>query len=94
MIKPVEAVANVNDFSKYIDSSASVSLLPMKSVGAQAVYDPQHSLSNEQGYVFKPDINIAAEMVTLNEATRAYEANVKAFNTYREMGAKAMEIGK
>ena len=92
--KPMQAVALTNDFSLLIKNGVNVELAPVVDAKAKAVFKPEHSLANEQGYIYKQNINIANEMVNLNEATRAYEANVKAFNTYREMGAKALEIGK
>ncbi|ODB37098.1 hypothetical protein BB427_13960 [Pseudoalteromonas sp. BMB] len=60
----------------------------------RAMYKPEHALANDQGYVFTPEINLATEMLNLNTATRAYEANVKAFNAYKSMSSKALEIGK
>lgn len=93
-VRPVFASPSIANFSTLIDQDSSVSLLPVDSAGVKTVYKPEHALSNDEGYIFKPDINIASEMVNLNQATRAYEASVKAFNTYKEMGAKALEIGK
>ena len=92
--QPLQALTNLNDFSALIGENTKVDLAPIKDAGVKALYKPEHAMANEQGYIFKPNINVASEMLILNEATRAYEANVKAFNTYREMSAKAMEIGK
>ena len=61
---------------------------------AKAVYQPEHPLANEQGFIYLPDIDLAHEMVTLSSAKRAYEANIKIYNSYKEMSAKALEIGK
>lgn len=58
------------------------------------LYQPDHPLADMQGMVYQPDINMVSEMLQLNMATRAYEANVRAFNASKEMNAKAMEIGK
>ena len=60
----------------------------------RALYKPEHALANSHGYIFTPEINIATEILNLNSATRAYEANVKAFNAYKSMSSKALEIGK
>jgi|JI7StandDraft_1071085.scaffolds.fasta_scaffold02485_12 flagellar basal-body rod protein FlgC len=58
------------------------------------LYQPDHPLADIQGMVYQPDVNMVSEMLQLNMATRAYEANVRAFNASKEMNAKAMEIGK
>lgn len=58
------------------------------------VYDPGHPDANPDGYVYYPNINIVNEMVNLMEAGRAYEANVTAFNTARDMFKAALSIGR
>ena len=58
------------------------------------VYDPSHPDANEEGYVSYPNVNMVNEMVNLMEAGRAYEANVTAFNTAKEMFKAALSIGK
>jgi len=50
-------------------------------------------MADENGYVAKPNINVALEMVHMIDATRAYEANVAVFNASKNMAAKALQIG-
>jgi len=57
------------------------------------VFDPDHPDADERGYVRYPYINTVAEMIVLIEATRAYEANVKAMNAAKSMALRALEIG-
>lgn len=63
-------------------------------VKSKAVYDPSHALANAQGFIFMPNMDLASEMLTLSSAKRAYEANVKVYNSYKEMSSKALTIGK
>lgn len=58
------------------------------------VYEPDHPLSDENGYVAYPNINVANEIVDMMTASRAYQANVTAFSAARNMFIKALEIGK
>lgn len=58
------------------------------------VYDPSHPDSDNDGYVFMPNVNILDEMADMIVATRAYEANVSAINSEKSMFLKALEIGK
>ena len=58
------------------------------------VYDPTHPDADEEGYVTYPNVNIVTEMTDLIDASRAYEANVTAFNATKAMIMKALEIGK
>ncbi len=58
------------------------------------VYDPTHPDSDNEGYVTLPNVNIVQEMTDLIDATRAYEANVTAFNATKNMALKGLEVGK
>ena len=56
------------------------------------VYDPTHPDADEFGYVEMPNINVVTEMVDMIGAQRAYEANVTAIKTTKDMAQKALEI--
>ncbi|MBO5227980.1 MAG: flagellar basal body rod protein FlgC [Lachnospiraceae bacterium] len=58
------------------------------------VYDPAHPDADEDGYVTYPNVNIITEMTDLIDATRAYEANITAFNASKTMALKGLELGK
>lgn len=58
------------------------------------VYDPSHPDADEEGYVSYPNVNIVQEMTDMIDATRAYEANITAFNATKSMAMKGLEIGK
>ena len=58
------------------------------------VYDPGHPDANAEGYVAYPNVNTVNEMVDLISATRAYEANITAFNATKSMALQALNIGK
>lgn len=58
------------------------------------VYDPVHPDANENGYVAKPNVEIAREMVDITSATRSYEANVSALQASKNMLLKSLEIGR
>ncbi len=58
------------------------------------VFDPQNPDANPDGYVAKPNINLANEIVDSIAASRAYEANVTIFNAAKSMAVKALTIGR
>jgi flagellar basal-body rod protein FlgC len=58
------------------------------------VYNPNHPDADEEGYVMLPNVNTAQEMIDMLGASRAYEANVTAFNATKTMALKALEIGR
>jgi flagellar basal-body rod protein FlgC len=55
-------------------------------------YDPSHPDANADGYVAYPNINPVVEMSDLIEATKAYQANVAAFNSVKGMATSAIGI--
>lgn len=59
-----------------------------------SVYNPTHPDADENGYVKMPNVNTVDEMTNMISASRAYEANVTAFNNMKAMLGKALEIGK
>ena len=58
------------------------------------VYDPSHPDADEEGYVTYPNVNSVTEMTNLIDASRAYEANVTAFNATKAMALKGLEVGR
>lgn len=58
------------------------------------VYNPSHPDADENGYVMMPNVETTTEMVDIIEASRAYQANVTAFNAMKLMASKAFDIGK
>lgn len=57
-------------------------------------YDPSNPDANEEGYVEMPNVDVVQEMVDMMSAYRAYEANITALNTFKDMAVKTLEIGR
>ena len=55
---------------------------------------PESPDADADGNVWVTNVNPVSEMVDMMGATRAYEANVKAFNAAKSMAKSALEIGK
>ena len=60
----------------------------------KTIYDPTNPDANADGYVMMPNVDVSKEMIDLLAASRAYEANVTAFNTGKSMMLKALEVGR
>ena len=60
---------------------------------SQAVYDPTHPLADEEGRVWRPVVDIAAQMTDLILAGRAYSMNIQVLQHGREAYEAAMRIG-
>ena len=57
-------------------------------------YEPNHPDANANGYVAYPNVNPVIEMSNLIEATRAYQANVSAFQSAKSIAQSAIDILK
>jgi flagellar basal-body rod protein FlgC len=58
------------------------------------VYDPGHPDANAQGYVRMPNVDTVSEMVDLIDSSRAYEANVTAMQSTKQMLTKTLDLLK
>lgn len=56
------------------------------------IYDPGHPDANAEGYVTMPNVTLPHEMVDLVTSSRAYEANLKAMETFRQMAEQALSL--
>ncbi len=84
--KPV-ALLNTNNIlhaqgREYVDPAQEVRM----------IYDPAHPDANEEGFVAMPNVDPLIEMVEMMTAARAYEANLSAIKTVKEITKKALEI--
>ena len=60
----------------------------------KVVYSPSSPDADADGYVRMPNVDILDEMVDMISASRAYEANVTAFETEKNIALKSLDIGK
>lgn len=56
-------------------------------------YDPGHPDADENGMVTMPNVEMSREMVDMIVSSRAYEANLQAARTARQMAKDAMTLG-
>jgi flagellar basal-body rod protein FlgC len=56
------------------------------------IYDPGHPDADPTGHVQMPNVNMSHEMVDLVTSSRAYEANLKAMETFRQMAEQALSL--
>ena len=58
------------------------------------VYQPDHPLADEKGYVMLPVVDLSAQMSDIILATRAYQANLSVIKSGREAYESALKIGR
>jgi flagellar basal-body rod protein FlgC len=58
------------------------------------VYDPTHPNADPQGFVYYPNVDLASEMIDLDETSSTFQTNVTAFNITKAMMQSSLEIGR
>jgi flagellar basal-body rod protein FlgC len=69
-----------------------VSGIVQDSSDLKRIYDPGHPDADKNGYVTMPNVNTVTEMTDLISASRAYEADVTAMQTAKQMFSKTLDI--
>jgi len=57
-------------------------------------YAPHHARADEDGYIYRPNVNIVEEMANMISASRAYQNNVEVVNATRRMISATINLGK
>jgi flagellar basal-body rod protein FlgC len=65
-----------------------------ENVPDQLVYDPGNPQANKQGYVKEPDVQPVTEMTNLISESNAYQADVTAMSTSKQMYSDTLQILK
>ncbi|GAB4353702.1 MAG: flagellar basal body rod protein FlgC [Methylohalobius sp. ZOD2] len=59
----------------------------------QMEYAPHHPMANEDGYIFKPNVNSVEEMTNMIAASRSYQNNIEMLNTTKELMLQTLRMG-
>ncbi|MEX1164362.1 MAG: flagellar basal body rod protein FlgC [Nitriliruptor sp.] len=58
------------------------------------VYAPEHPLADEDGYVVRPLVDLAAQMTDMMIAQRSYQTNARSMQSSKEAYEAALQIGQ
>ena len=61
---------------------------------ARQEFNPAHPLADENGYIYKPDIDASTEMAEMMQAARSYQNSVEAINTAKQLALRTLTLGK
>jgi len=62
---------------------------PMKQV-----FEPNHPLADDAGYITMPNVSVVDEMVNMMSASRSYQNSVDMMNTTKSLLQKTLTIGQ
>ncbi len=57
-------------------------------------YAPYHPMADEQGYIYKPNVNTVEEMANMMSASRSYQNNVEVLNTAKQLMLQTLKMGQ
>ena len=61
---------------------------------ARKAYQPDHPLANEEGYIYRSNVNTIEEMTNMMAASRSYQNSVEVFNTSKQLLLKTLSMGR
>ena len=61
---------------------------------ARQEFNPAHPWADENGYIYKPDIDAATEMADMMQASRSFQNSVEAINTAKQLALRTLTLGK
>ena len=61
---------------------------------ANQEFNPEHPLADEDGYIYRPDINPVTEMADLMQASRSFQNSIEAINTAKQLALRTLTLGK
>ena len=61
---------------------------------SKIVYDPDHPLADENGYVQMADVDLGEQMTTMIMAQRGYQANISALDRAKAAYQAAIQMGR
>lgn len=60
----------------------------------QIEYAPHNPMADENGYIYKPNVNIIEEMADMMSASKAYETNVQVADTTKRIFRRVLQLGE
>lgn len=60
----------------------------------RAEYNPDHPMANDDGYIFKPNVNVMEEMANMISASRSYQTNVQVADASKQMLQSTLRMGQ
>ncbi len=90
--KHSRGVYYLNHEDKYKSAGVTVADVIEDDAPFTPVYDPDNPLADEEGYIYKSNVDNTKEQIDLLAAQRSYEANAAAFSAVKSMLSTAMSL--
>lgn len=88
-------------FSTVMDSARSSAAAGVRvddivesTVEPRKEFAPGHPMADEDGYIYRANINSAEEMANMISASRSYQSSVEAMNTTKQLIMRTLSLGQ
>jgi flagellar basal-body rod protein FlgC len=62
-------------------------------VAPRKEYAPSHPKANDEGYIFRSNVNSVEEMANMMSASRSYQSSIAAMNTTKQLIMRTLTLG-
>jgi len=78
------------------DESVSVKVLGIVESNKPLLVEhaPDHPMADENGYIYKPNVNVVEEMTNMISASRSYQTNIQLAESAKNMLNKTLLLGQ
>ena len=90
---PTPAQVRQGDPAMMAGQGVSVTEIVKSDAPLRMVYEPNHPMANDEGYIFYPNVNIVEEMADMISASRSFQINTEIMNTAKQMLQKTLTLG-
>ncbi|MDZ7753487.1 MAG: flagellar basal body rod protein FlgC [Gammaproteobacteria bacterium] len=60
----------------------------------RAEYRPDHPQADDEGYIFRPNINMVEQMTDMISASRSFQSNIEVINASKQMMQRTLQLGQ
>lgn len=60
----------------------------------QREFAPAHPQADDEGFIYRPQINSVEEMANMMEASRSYQDSIEAMNTAKQLILRTLTLGR
>ena len=57
-------------------------------------YAPDHALADDEGYIYRPNVNVIEEMANMISASRSFQTSAEMMNTAKSMMQRVLTLGQ
>ncbi|MGV6872343.1 flagellar basal body rod protein FlgC [Pseudochelatococcus sp. B33] len=84
-------------FREELDRNSGAEMVRVRNIGVdrtpfEVAYDPGHPAADARGYIKKPNVHLLIELADMQEATRAYSANVQMIKFARTLSSMTIDL--